>query len=49
MKIIMNRKSHLTTMIVPVFVSSDNSDEPILVYVLQDSQSHSSFYSRERR
>ena len=41
MKTNTNRESDLTTMIVPVFVSSDDSAEHILVYALQDSQSDS--------
>ena len=45
MKVSSSNDADITTMIVPVFVSSENSNESILIYALQDSQSDSTFIS----
>ena len=43
MKVSISNVTDLTTMIVPVFVSSEDSTEPLMVYALLDSQSDSTF------
>ena len=43
MKVSISNVTDLTTMIVPVFVSSEDSIEPLMVYALLDSQSDSTF------
>ena len=43
MKVSISNVTDLTTMIVPVFVSSEDSIEPLMVYALLDSQIDSTF------
>ena len=43
MKVSISSVTDITTMIVPVFVSSEDSIEPLVIYALLDSQSDSTF------